>query len=49
MPERKMWTENEDKVLKFLKEERGEKKWSVIARKMFSEFGIEGKTGKQCR
>ena len=49
MPERKMWNLNEDRILRFLKEEQKEKKWSVIARKMHTDFGIEGRTGKQCR
>jgi hypothetical protein len=34
MSERKMWTEEEDKILKYLKEERGERKWASIARLM---------------
>lgn len=49
MPERKVWTEEEDKVLKLLKEERGEHKWARIARVMEQEFGLFGRTGKQCR
>lgn len=44
-----MWTQEEDRVLRLFKEERGEKKWSLIARKMQQEFEIEGRTGKQCR
>jgi len=46
---RKTWTEGEDKILRLLKEERQEKKWSFIAKKMDEEFGIKGRTGKQCR
>jgi len=34
MPERKVWSEDEDKILKLLREERGEKKWANIARIM---------------
>lgn len=34
MPERKLWTEEEDKALRHLKEVRGLKKWSIIARHM---------------
>jgi hypothetical protein len=49
MPERKVWSADEDKILKFLKEERGEKKWSVIAKIMGEEFNVPGRTGKQCR
>ena len=44
-----MWSAEEDEVLRLLKDERGEKKWSLIARKMDLEFGIRGRTGKQCR
>lgn len=49
MPDRKMWTEQEDRVLRFLREDRGQQKWSHIARTMDLEFGIGGRTGKQCR
>lgn len=49
MPERKAWSKEEDRILRALKEERGEKKWSTIARLMQSEFGVSGRTGKQCR
>lgn len=49
MRERKTWTGEEDKILKYLKVERGESKWSVIAKTMDKEFGVKGKTGKQCR
>lgn len=34
MSGRKVWTEQEDKILRVLKEERMESKWSAIARKM---------------
>jgi hypothetical protein len=34
MRERKVWTQYEDKILRYLREEQGEKKWSAIARKM---------------
>lgn len=49
MPERKVWSEEEDKILRLLREARGEKKWATIARLMEMEFGITGRTGKQCR
>jgi len=49
MPERKVWTEEEDKVLKYLKEVRGVPKWSVISETMEKEFNIVGRNGKQCR
>lgn len=40
MSKRKIWSQEEDTVLKILKEERGLKKWSEIAKKMEQEFGI---------
>lgn len=49
MPERKAWSKEEDRILRVLKEERGEKKWSTIAKLMQTEFGVSGRTGKQCR
>jgi hypothetical protein len=36
-------------VLKILREERGLKKWSEIAKIMEQEFAITERTGKQCR
>jgi hypothetical protein len=49
MRERKVWNEEEDRILRYLKVEKGEKKWSAIARKMEEDFNIKGRTGKQCR
>ena len=49
MPERKVWTEEEGRVLRVLREERGVKKWADMPAIMASEFGIEGRTAKQCR
>lgn len=49
MPERKPWTPEEDKVLKFLREEQKITKWSLIAKKMSEEYDMPGRTGKQCR
>lgn len=49
MSERKPWSEEEDAVLKFLKEEVKIAKWSHIARKMAEEHSMFGRNGKQCR
>ena len=49
MPERKVWSAEEDKILIFLKEEKGIAKWSLIAKTMDEEYKIYGRTGKQCR
>ena len=49
MPERKVWSSEQDNVLKYLKEELKIQKWSIIARKMVEEYSMPGRTGKQCR
>lgn len=49
MPERKVWTSEEDKLLKHLKEDLKIPKWSIIAKKMADEYSMPGRTGKQCR
>jgi hypothetical protein len=49
MPERKAWTPEEDRTLKYLREELQINKWSIIAKKMADEFDMLGRTGKQCR
>ena len=49
MPERKMWTEEEDRVLRHLVEERGITRWADLPRIMEEEFAIAGRNGKQCR
>ena len=49
MPERKIWTPEEDDALKYLREQEGINKWSVIAKKLSELYNMEGRTGKQCR
>ena len=49
MPERKAWTPEEDNILKILREEEMIAKWSAIAKKMAEDYGMPGRTGKQCR
>ena len=49
MPERTLWSETEDQVLKHLREDLKIVKWSHIARKMAEEYKIVGRNGKQCR
>lgn len=39
----------EDKILKLLYEQQGQKKWSDVAEIMRAEYGILGRNGKQCR
>ncbi len=49
MPNRRMWSPEEDHTLRLLREEKSLKKWSVIARKMETDYNLPGRTGKQCR
>lgn len=47
--ERKNWTEYQDQILKYLKEDRKIKRWTDIAKIMNVEYKIGGRNGKQCR
>ena len=49
MAERKIWTQEEDRVLLEIIQVRKIKKWSAIARCMETEYNLFGRTGKQCR
>jgi hypothetical protein len=49
MAERRSWTYEEDKALKYLKEVLQIKKWSEISRKLDMEYNLPGRNGKQCR
>lgn len=49
MPERKPWTEEEDQALKYLRQQVGINKWSMIAHNLASQYNMHGRTGKQCR
>lgn len=49
MPKRRVWTDEEDRILLRLKDEMGEKKWTCIANIMKKKFGLIGRSGKQCR
>lgn len=46
---RRVWTGEEDEAIRQLVEKYGTKTWSVIAEQIVKEFGIDGRTGKQCR
>jgi hypothetical protein len=46
---RRVWTPEEDEAIRKLVEKYGTKTWSVIAEQIVKEFGIDGRTGKQCR
>lgn len=49
MPERKLWSSEEDRILKYLIEQRGLRRWSQISKAMEEEFKMSGRNGKQCR
>lgn len=46
---RNLWTETEDNAITELVKEIGECNWGTIAERMQTEFGVTGRTGKQCR
>ena len=49
MPMKKIWSQEEDTLLKKLYEENNVKNWSEVARKMATEYGLKRKSAKQCR
>ena len=46
---RRPWTSDEDHAVHTLVLTYGTRKWTVISDRMKEEFGIEGRSGKQCR
>lgn len=46
---RQPWTETEDTAIRALVTQIGTKKWSLIATKMSTDYGLKGRSGKQCR
>lgn len=46
---RKLWTVKEDDAITKLVGQIGECNWGTIAERMFKEYSIKGRTGKQCR
>jgi hypothetical protein len=46
---RRQWNKREDGAISALVREHGTKQWSMVARLLGSEYGIIGRTGKQCR
>ena len=47
--DRRAWTKEEDDAIRLLVGRHGTKSWSTIADHIQSQFGISGRTGKQCR
>jgi hypothetical protein len=46
---RRHWTRKEDEAISELINKHGMKKWSLIAKKLRDDFGVSGRSGKQCR
>ncbi len=46
---RRLWNDSEDEAIAALVVKYGTKKWTLISRKLQEEFGISGRSGKQCR
>ena len=46
---RRVWTAEEDEAIKDLVHKYGNKSWAVISEKIFSDYHITGRSGKQCR
>eukprot|EP00826_Nyctotherus_ovalis_P048699 TRINITY_DN5762_c0_g2_i3.p1 TRINITY_DN5762_c0_g2~~TRINITY_DN5762_c0_g2_i3.p1 ORF type:complete len:275 (-),score=47.76 TRINITY_DN5762_c0_g2_i3:542-1366(-) len=46
---RKLWTPEEDCAVRKLVEKYGIKKWALISKKIYEQFHVYGRTGKQCR
>mmetsp|Transcript_8909 Transcript_8909/g.16712 ORF Transcript_8909/g.16712 Transcript_8909/m.16712 type:complete len:631 (-) Transcript_8909:170-2062(-) len=47
--DRRVWAQEEDEAIRALVMKHGTKTWSVIAEQIVKEYGIQGRTGKQCR
>lgn len=46
---RRPWTAAEDQALQSLVEIHGTKRWTIVATRLRIDFGIENRSGKQCR
>lgn len=46
---RRPWVEEEDRAVHSLVMALGTRKWTAVADRLRGEFGIEGRSGKQCR
>ena len=47
--QRQPWTPAEDSAISSLVAQIGTRKWSLIAQRMHVDFGLKGRSGKQCR
>lgn len=48
MSENKTFTEEEDKLIKYLYDDLKIKKWAMVAKRMADDYGLE-RNAKQCR
>ena len=46
---RRVWTKEEDNSIFAMVQKYGVKSWAAIAEKISTVYGIQGRTGKQCR
>lgn len=46
---RRVWAKEEDDAIRTLVDRLGTRSWSAIEENMVSDFGIVGRSGKQCR
>jgi hypothetical protein len=46
---RRLWNAEEDSAISSLVSEHGIKKWTLISKKLNEDYGIKGRSGKQCR
>ena len=46
---RRVWAPQEDEAIRVLVQRFGTKSWSVIADHIFTDYGVVGRSGKQCR
>ena len=47
--QKRIWSEEEDTILKKLYEEEAMRNWSLIAKKMNTDYDLPRKSAKQCR
>lgn len=47
--EKRPWTAEEDKLLKYVYETSRLTKWSHIARRLMEDHGVKGRNGKHCK
>ena len=46
---RKPWCSTEDEAIRSLVKSNGTQHWATVAKRLETEFGIKGRSGKQCR